>query len=920
MKKLPILLLVMCCAIIARGQNLVSNASFESNSGCPTNFSQIINSNGWNIFNGGSSDYFHICGGSNVLVPTNYFGSQAPAHGNAYAGVYCFQNPTSTSQFAEYITQPLLQPMIPGITYQVSLSVSLADNAGFANDGLGVFFFDKGPTYYSNNSVLAFLTPQVTFTSYGPITNKTTWTRLSGTITADSAYDNIAIGCFTPLAAMYLVPNSMATDSYYYIDSVVVKFANVLSINYADSLLCAGDTIHVPFWVTNGAFNAGNIFTLQLSDANGGFSNPTILASLSGTASSSISGIIPSSLTPGSGYRVRITATNQATISNISLKPITLGTNKPAKPVIVSNAPLCAEKQLNLNATSSTSGVTYKWKGPNGFSATTATTGVSNINAAGAGDYMVTTWLYGCATRDTETVVVKPLPAAPNATANTPVCEEKTLLLASVSPTPGTTCSWTGPAGFNSTLQNPSVSNVQLSATGAYIVTADLNGCIAKDTVDVYVQVKPKNLNATSNSPVCQDKPLFMNVTNSTPGVTYSWTGPGNFVSVQQNPTIGGASLTNTGDYIVTLSANGCTESDTITVIVKPAPIIPAATSNSPVCFGNDITLFSTTGQVNCNYTWAGPNNFTSTQQNPVISNVNPAMAGMYHVMTELDGCTSPIISTNVVVLYYPSSVGLQATPDDTLCMGEQGQFVALPANAGSNPQFTWLLNGHIINGATGISYASSNLVTGDKLAVVLTPDNTCSKPDTSKEITMTILPWVTPSVSISASPGTLISPWQTITFTATAINGGKNPMYQWKRNGKDIVGAVSDTWSAYLLENNDTISVELHSSEQCPKPEFVSSNKLIVAIKTGIEDTESMNSLRLYPNPNNGRFTITGNLTGLEKHEVYDMLGRLMGSGQHWAGNINKLELNFAGTPAGAYVLKLYTASSVQSLRFNIN
>ena len=60
------------------------------------------------------------------------------------------------------------------------------------------------------------------------------------------------------------------------------------------------------------------------------------------------------------------------------------------------------------------------------------------------------------------------------------------------------------------------------------------------------------------------------------------------------------------------------------------------------------------------------------------------------------------------------------------------------------------------------------------------------------------------PSISISASSTNACS-GTTITFTATAINGGSSPSYQWKKNGVNV-GTNSETYSSNSFANADSI------------------------------------------------------------------------------------------------------------------
>ncbi len=69
-------------------------------------------------------------------------------------------------------------------------------------------------------------------------------------------------------------------------------------------------------------------------------------------------------------------------------------------------------------------------------------------------------------------------------------------------------------------------------------------------------------------------------------------------------------------------------------------------TSNSPLCYGQNIELNANGGT---SYSWTGPNGFTSTQQNPVISNANASHSGQY-TCTILGGGCDDTVSINIIV------------------------------------------------------------------------------------------------------------------------------------------------------------------------------------------------------------------------------------------------------------------------------
>lgn len=131
-------------------------------------------------------------------------------------------------------------------------------------------------------------------------------------------------------------------------------------------------TISVPFTAT-GTMNAGNTYTAYLSDATGSFTTPTAIGTLSSTSNGAqtISATLPASTTPGTGYRIRvdasnptITGTDNGTNIIVHASPgITLSAN-PTSGII------CQGASAVLTASG---GTTYSW---------TPTTNLDNTSGA----------------------------------------------------------------------------------------------------------------------------------------------------------------------------------------------------------------------------------------------------------------------------------------------------------------------------------------------------------------------------------------------------------------------------------------------------------------------------------------------------------------------------------------------------------
>ena len=80
----------------------------------------------------------------------------------------------------------------------------------------------------------------------------------------------------------------------------------------------------------------------------------------------------------------------------------------------------------------------------------------------------------------------------------------------------------------------------------------------------------------------------------------------------------------------------------------------PSPGSNSPVCQGATLKLMAGTIS-GASYSWSGPNGFTSSLQNPVVSNVTASASGEYTVTATKNGCTTSAQSIWVDVIVIPA-------------------------------------------------------------------------------------------------------------------------------------------------------------------------------------------------------------------------------------------------------------------------
>lgn len=158
----------------------------------PTYYHQVSLASGLSNANAATVDLFGKNGKDIVAIPNNYVGTQDADKGDNYLGLITYYGTGSLSlkkaissglseftadeavNYGEYVQTAVPTALQAGKEYEISFKVSLADNAGFATSGWGVYFSDKAMAEKTNMRLT--VTPQVSFTDI--VKDKTTWTEL----------------------------------------------------------------------------------------------------------------------------------------------------------------------------------------------------------------------------------------------------------------------------------------------------------------------------------------------------------------------------------------------------------------------------------------------------------------------------------------------------------------------------------------------------------------------------------------------------------------------------------------------------------------------------------------------------------------------------------------------------------------------
>lgn len=251
------------------------------------------------------------------------------------------------------------------------------------------------------------------------------------------------------------------------------------------------------------------------------------------------------------------TATDVVTVTTNSVSPnVNAGSTQNIN---------CSTNTAVLSGSSTTSGASFSWSGPGGFSSSVAS---PTVTAIGAYTLTVTDPANGCTAN---AVVNVNNPSGPNVNAgpNQTINCNGNVTLNGSSSTAGATFSWSGPGIVSG--GSTATPTVNVNGTYTLTVTDPSNGCTSSSTVVVSGAIIPVS-NPTAN-PSQGPSPLSVNFdgSGSVNAATYSW-------YIPDNPPVT-TNLMNTsyvfntpGSYNVLLivtSSSGCVDTGAVTVIVE---------------------------------------------------------------------------------------------------------------------------------------------------------------------------------------------------------------------------------------------------------------------------------------------------------------------------------------------------------------
>ena len=380
-----------------------------------------------------------------------------------------------------------------------------------------------------------------------------------------------------------------------------------------------------------------------------------------------------------------------------------------------------------------------------------------------------------CANTATMTVTIDPV-VAPVISSTSPVCSGATINLTT---TATGTYSWTGPNGFTSTVQNPTIPNATTAASGTYSLT--LGGACSSpaSTLNVIVNPTPA-VTVTKTDILCNGNTTGLATATATPAgtYTYAWSPSGGPSSTANN--------LSAGTYTVTVANGACTTTESVT-IAEPTPVSLTTSATESTCgtASGSVSVVASGGSGTYTYLWSPSGATTATVPN--------LTSGTYGVtVTDGNNCVKTA-TVNVNSSNGPNMIVTSLT--NVSCFGSADGTATISATGGTAPYtYAWSPSGGNSATATGLAPGT--------YTVAVTDDTGCNS---SVNVVITELPLL--NLSTSGTNATCGSANGTVSAIATGGTGAYT--YTWmpgNLSGATQTNLPTGTYTVSVMDGNGCI------------------------------------------------------------------------------------------------------------------
>ena len=360
-----------------------------------------------------------------------------------------------------------------------------------------------------------------------------------------------------------------------------------------------------------------------------------------------------------------------------------------------------------------------------------------------------------------------------------------------------------------------------------WVQVYNANSCSAELIDTINLSLHPFYLNLGNDTTLCSGNPLTLNAGHS--GANYHWS------TGETTQTI---SVTTSGNYWVDVTNFGtCSGSDTIAITFLPAPIVYLG-HDTTICNGQSIILNA--GNSNSTYLWS---------TGATTQSITDSVSGTFWVNVS-NGTCSLTDSINIAVQTFPLPLISFVVDTLTGCKPLLVHFTNTSINATS---YLWSFS----NGGTSQAVNPSHYFnsSGNYTVTLIGYNSTaCGNFSDTSVQTFYYTVFVPPIMPQIINHGdTLI-----ITNFTTGL--------QWYKDSTAIPGATNQS-------NVETTNACYYAIET--DPNGCKSKSDTICFTTGINELPNHQHFSLFPNTNNGTFTLQYNLSASSSLMITDMLGR---------------------------------------------
>ena len=311
---------------------------------------------------------------------------------------------------------------------------------------------------------------------------------------------------------------------------------------------------------------------------------------------------------------------------------------------------------------------------------------------------------------------------------------------------------------------------------------------------------------------------------------------------------------------------------DTFLIKFKDCESSALVTSNSPVCIGKTLELKASGGT---NYSWSGPNGFTSTDQNPTIANAAIANSGEYScLITGTGGCDDTKKITVVIgdteapvpnIVTLPTITGDCNTVINTIptatdaCVGQITGITTNPLSYSLPGTYTIVWNYNDGNGNSSTQNQAIT-ITDQPLPTANSPQTFCLQQNATLDnvvITGQNIKWYNAQTAGTLLPSTTILQNNGVYYASQTINGCESDRIPVTVNIQNTLVPTGDANQPFCAGQNPTIT-EIQVTGDSIKWYDALSNGSLLAETTNLVNGKTYYASQTVNNCESPRFGIT--------------------------------------------------------------